>query len=344
MRYFWCLFRGEVIRMRWLTIYLVLCVAAWGEELAAVSVLKRFSDVATADTQRLLVGDIPSARGGLMDFRNGISAQLCFAVVATPEETARRLQDWDPSRHEELKVYAFHILHNPCSPEDFAALKLNLKQRPMKWLLDKTQATTERKSDLNLTRREARELGGATSFGDGWAKLLLERAAAFQRSGIAAAAPYEFGNESVLPAGQLRAVLAEQPRIVQEFEPILKGSGLVGKNASLTPVEYWSLFEADHHATLNLGAAYRLTVGDHYQLLDLEYYVSGDYYTSASLYEIWPVRAGNTTVSLVWRGDFFAAPVLSFTKGTERIAYGVLMIQEIKKEIRCFQADMKKGQ
>jgi len=329
--------------MRWLAIYFALCVVAWGEDLDALTALKRFSDVAPADAQKLLAGDIPSARGGLMEFRNGISAQLCFAVAAPPEETARRLQTWDPSRHEELKVYVFRALHNPCSPEDFAALKFNPKQRPVKWLLDKTLATTERKSDLNLTRREARELGGTASVGDGWTKLLLERAAAFQRNGVAAASPYEFGNETILPAGQLRAMLAEQARIVQEFEPILKGSGLFGRNGPLTPAGYWSLFEADHHATLNLGAFYRVAVGDHYQLLDLEYYVSGNYCTSASLYEVWPVRAGNTTVSLVWRGDFFAAPVLSFTKGTERIAYGALMIQEIKKGIRCFQADVKKG-
>jgi hypothetical protein len=45
----------------------------------------------------------------------------------------------------------------------------------------------------------------------------------------------------------------------------------------------------------------------------------------------------------VWRGDFFAAPMLAFTKGTERIAYGALMLQDIKKEIRCFQDEAKTG-
>jgi hypothetical protein len=45
----------------------------------------------------------------------------------------------------------------------------------------------------------------------------------------------------------------------------------------------------------------------------------------------------------VWRGYFFAAPTLQFTKGTERIAYGALMLQDIKKEIRCFQDEAKTG-
>ena len=36
-----------------------------------------------------------------------------------------------------------------------------------------------------------------------------------------------------------------------------------------------------------------------------------------------------------------AAPMLAFTKGTERIAYGALMLQDIKKEIHCFQDEAK---
>ena len=36
-----------------------------------------------------------------------------------------------------------------------------------------------------------------------------------------------------------------------------------------------------------------------------------------------------------------SAPVLAYTKGTERIAYGALMLQDIKKSIHFFQDDMK---
>jgi len=76
-------------------------------------------------------------------------------------------------------------------------------------------------------------------------------------------------------------------------------------------------------------------------VMDEEYYVCGNYYTSVTLYEVWPIQVGQRTGALVWRGDFFAAPTLSFTKGTERIAYGAIMLQEIKKEIRSFQEDVK---
>ena len=33
--------------------------------------------------------------------------------------------------------------------------------------------------------------------------------------------------------------------------------------------------------------------------------------------------------------------MLAFTKGTERIAYGALMLQDIKKEIHFFQVEAK---
>jgi hypothetical protein len=312
--------------------------------------LKQFSAFAQVDLPRLLAGDILSERGSLMDFPNGISAQLCFAVPATAAAAAERLQHWDPSRHESLKVHAFHELHDPCVSADFDSLSLAGKMRSVKWLVDKTRETTADKSELNLSRSEARELAACartnpapTALSACWARLLLARASAFQRQGQAGVPAYEWSTSSVSPVTQLRAMVLEQAAMAREFAPLLQQAGLHHSAVSPTrkPFYYWDLFEADHHGTLSLGARYRLAAGDHDQLLDEEYYVSGSYYTSITLYEIWPVRVGDTTGALVWRGDFLAAPTLAFTKGTERIAYGAIMIQEIKKEIRCFQDDLK---
>jgi hypothetical protein len=309
--------------------------------------LARFSDFPQIDVNRLLDGEIIAQRGPLMNFPNGISAQLCFAVPTSPAETARRLQTWDPTRCASLKVYASHGLRNPCELKDFSGLNLDNGHHPVKWLLNKTLATTVNKSELNLSRIEARELSGCIGKGPDrnaaspcWARLLFARASDFQRSGFTSSLPYEFGEEVVSPTSQLSSLLQEQDRITHEFAPLLQRIGLVNDGAgipSLRPFYYWSFFEADHRATLSLGAVFELAVAGRYQLLDIEYYVSGNYYTSATLYEIWPIRDGGRTGSLVWRGDFFAAPVLRFTKGMERIAYGAIMIQEIKKEVRCFR-------
>jgi hypothetical protein len=338
---------------RW-GMHLVLCVGvsllpvAWGADPS--DRLKQFSDIQHVDLKRLFDGEILAERGSLMNFPNGISAQTCFVVPTTPEETARRLQTWNPSRYPALGVFAFHELHQPCAPADFAGLNLVGKERPNKWLLDKTLATSVGKSELNLSRSEAGAIAGCVGLdrtpqgiGACWARLLLERATAFQRDGFSNPPPYEVAGQIVSPVAQLHSMVLEQPAISREFAPVLKASGLLvkGGGGTLTPFYYWDHFEADHHATLSLGARYQLAVDERVQLLDVEYYVSGNYYTSAALYEVWPVSDGERTGSLVWRGDFFAAPMLSFTKGTERIAYGVIMVQEIKQEIRCFQDELK---
>ncbi len=338
--------------MRRLTI---LCAVIFCALLAAMPVrgadplasLASFSDFPQVDLKRLLAGEILSQRGALMNFPNGISAQFCFVVPTAPAETARRLQTWDPARCRPLKVYEFHSLKSPCDLQDFTGLRLDPQQSAVKKLVHKTLATTASSSELNLTQIEAEEMARCTKRGTSpttvsacWASLLYGRATDFQKKGFGSMLPYELGAESQSPGSQIRSMVGEQSKLVREFAPLLQGAGLTGGGnaaATLTPAYSWSLFDADHHATFSLGAVYSAAVDDRFQVLDVDYYVSNTYYADATLYEIWPIRIGEKTGSLVWRGDFFAAPTLRFTKGIERIAYGSVMIQEIKKGIRCFQ-------
>ena len=53
--------------------------------------VKSFSDFQQLDSSRLINGEIFSERGSLMDFPNGISAQTCFVVPLSAEETAKKL-------------------------------------------------------------------------------------------------------------------------------------------------------------------------------------------------------------------------------------------------------------
>ena len=213
-----------------------------------------------------------------------------------------------------------------------------------------TLATTADKSDLDLTRAEAQQLADCAKskpdpqdIGACSGELLHELAAAFQREGFGGLPPYEANGVTVSPGTQLREMMRDQPAVARQFATLLRQSGLLGEQwaESLTPTLYWTLFEANHHATLSLGAIYLLPQGDHYQLLDVQYYVSGKYYAAATLCEIWPIHLGEKSGALVWRGDFVAAPTLAFTKGTDRIIYGAILLQEIKKVVRCFQDDLR---
>ncbi len=312
--------------------------------------VKRFSDFPAADLRHVFDGDILGTRGSLMNFPNGLSAQTCFVTPEAAAETARRLLVWDPLPHDTLKVFAYQAVRAPCEVADFQNLDLKSGQSAIRWLLDKTLTTTVDRSDLNLTRAEAERIAACVKGNPDpqhasacWAELLRERVAGFQRGGFDGLLPYETNGATVSPATQLREMLREQPAVADQFTTLLRQSGLFGdgREKSLTPTLYWTLFEANHHATLSLGAIYSLPQGDHYQLLDVQYYVSGKYYAAATLCEIWPIRVSEKSEALVWRGDFVAAPTLAFTKGVDRIVYGAILLQEVKKVVRCFQDDLK---
>ena len=335
----------------------VLCCAmsitAPAQSFEQLAGLKQFSDFPKIDIKRLLAGEVLSQREPLMTFPNGISSQLIYAVPTSPSQTVKRLQTWDPKNYPSLKVHASHDLRDPCELKEFNSLYLYLNPslRPVEWLLNQTLATSGSSSELNITQIEAVGLAGCVgkdaspkTAGSCWGKLLFARAAGFQRNGFASSLPYEFGVESIQPALHLRSMLLEQFGISREFATILQRAGLVNSGGGISPLRpsyYWRLFEADHHATLSLGATYDLKVGDHYQRLEVEYYVSGTYYASATLYEIWPIRDGERTGSLVWCDVLCSAPSLRFASGIERLASGVILAQEFKKTIRCFQDSLK---
>lgn len=315
--------------------------------------LKAFSELGLVDPRKLLAGEIQGLPGAAMDFPKGFWSETCFAVPVSPGEVARRLQIWDPSLHPTLKAIAFHPVSQPCQAAEFEPLSFLAGNRPLRWLLDKSMATTPLKSELHLSRAEAQQLGARVkgkpapaAVADCWKNILLERATTFQREGFAGLAPYEVSGEAISPLECLRAMMRERPAMVLEFQPLLRRSGLMGDPkpgaGTLQSFHYWGAYEINYHGTLTLGVLYLLPVGDRYQLLDAQYYVSGTYYTSVTLYEVWPIPAGDRTGSLVWRGDFFAAPSLAYMKGVERLAYGAVVLQDLKKSIRLFQEDLRR--
>jgi hypothetical protein len=319
--------------------------------------IKSFSEISEVNPNALAGGAIQSQRGATMQFQDGISTEMCYVVLAPADKTAQNLQNWDPSGHPDLGVFQHHDIHFPAREEDFSSLNLAMDKRPIRMMRDETFAVGPDKADFNLSHAEGQALkeilrGGGTvkshsaeAASAGWKKTLLQRALDFQTGGIARSSPYEMNGLNVKPAGQFHSMLQEQERITDEFKPILQETTLLGSGG--VPASsgrfYWDLFDADSSGTISLGVAYVKHVGDKYQIADFEYYVSGSYYVSLTLYEIWPVTINGKAASLIWRGDFFSAPSVSSAHGVERMAYGMIMIQETKKAIHDFQQDMAKA-
>lgn len=308
--------------------------------------LETFSTFSDVDLEKLHAGEILGEPGTLMKFPDGISAETCFVVAVPAAEVATRLKFWDPSLRGTVKTVGFHALSTPCTPEDFRTLSLKPANRPQRWLLEETANPLARKSELNLSQTEAQQLADCVkrdrkpaNMSACWATLLLGRARQFENKGFAGIAAYEAQGRQVEPLVHLQALLKEREPVAREFAPLLRQTGLLGSEGSkpLKPFYYWGLYEANRQATLTLGAVYLLPLAESYQLLDVQYYVSGTYYTFATLYQVWPVEIRGRPAALVWRGDFFSTPTMPYTKGVERLAYGAFMLQELRKTIRSFQ-------
>ena len=313
--------------------------------------LRSFTAFSSVDLRRLEAGEVLGEPGSQMAFPNGISIETCFAVFVPAAEAARRLQIWDPSLHGTVKTLQFHLVEKNCTAADFQNLRLDPANSPQRWLIEKSLGTIGSKSELNLTREECQRLANLARTKPGpegismyWSKVLLDRAAQFQRQGFAGLPLYEMAGKPISALAHLRALMAERETVAREFAPLLTECGMLGDNSksSLEPFHYWALYEANRHATLTLGAVYLLPVGERFQLLDVQYYVNGTYYTFATLYDVWPIELRQKPAALVWRGDFFSAPRLAYTRGVERLAYAAVMLQELKDSIRSFQKEALK--
>lgn len=337
------------------------CVSGWivwvsflcpvAEAADPLQQLRSFSSFSSVEIKRLEAGEILGEPGSQMEFANGISAETCFVVPIAPEDAAKRLQIWDPSLRGTLKTLEFHPVDNPCTAADFQNLKLKPADRPQRWLLDKSRATTSTKADLHLSREECQRLAilakskpSGESINAYWSSVLFERAREFQEKGFAGLSSYEVTSPQVSPQAHLRSLVKEREAISSEFAALLRQSGLLGNDGkgTLDPYYYWAMYEANHHATLTLGAVYLRPEGNLFQLLDVQYYVNGTYYTSATLYEVLPFQVRGKPGSLIWRGDFFSAPKIAYTRGVERLAYAAVMLKELKTSIRHFQEEALK--
>jgi len=56
---------------------------------------------------------------------------------------------------------------------------------------------------------------------------------------------------------------------------------------------------------------------------------------------MWPVTVNGKTETLVWRDDLVSAPNIAYLHGTERLASGMIMLQETKQGVEAFRAEFK---
>ncbi|MDD2708732.1 MAG: hypothetical protein PHV34_12160 [Verrucomicrobiae bacterium] len=317
--------------------------------------IKSFATFESIDLQALAGGEVMTQRGPLMKFRRGISGESCYVVLKTVAETSKFIQTSGPLDDGEQGVNFQSYIQLPAKDEDFAKLKLNSERLPIRRLISGTLSASEQKADFAISRTEAGEMARTVKSLSGsaakpvdivracWINVVKGRTAQFFQTGLTKMTSYEMGASEVNPGAEMRSLMDERSSagIAREFGGLLQDVGLgatAPQNRLQPAINYCELLNWELMSTFDVGAVYsRDLEGGGCQIFDCQYYSSGIYYVSMCFFELWPVKIGGKDATLVWRADLIAAPTLEITRGIERMAYGSLMMKEIKKSIKNFQ-------
>jgi hypothetical protein len=297
------------------------------------------------DLSKLAGGAVLASRGPAMSFGRGLAVETVYLVRGPVQRTVALQQQWNPTRHPELRIYAQADVSGRPSPGDFRALASVPLNSSVKALVEATERLPGDASKLQLSKAEANMFvggagGGREAVDSFWSRVLAERAQAYAGGGFSAQAPYETTGSSVRVSEEANRLLRDDSKVRTQFASLIAGAGIGGGRGSLAPSLYWQIFDAEGQAAVNLGASYSKPVGDGFQVVDTQYYSSGGFYTVLTFYQLWPVTVEGQPATLVWRSDLISSPLLDL-RGVERMGAGAAAMRDLQKEVNAFLRDAR---
>jgi len=282
-----------------------------------------------------------------MRFSRGLSVESAFIVRAPVKTTLGLLQNWNPTRHSELKVYLSGDLSGR-GPGEFQSLSMAPANSSVKAFVDATERLPGDPSKLQLSAAEIKEFApGSGSEGaipaavvTFWSQVLSQRLKSFVSGGLSSQPAYQTAAGNIVPEEEIAALLKESPSARSQFAPLISSTA-IGGGRGVAPNLYWQLFDVEGQAAVSLNASYARPAGDGWQTADLGYYGSGGFYALVSFHQLWPVQVNGSDATLVWRVDLTSASALSELRGVERLGSGAAMMREVQKGIKAFLRDAR---
>jgi hypothetical protein len=312
-----------------------------------ISDLRSVSVFKDADLSKLSGGDILANRGPAMRFSRGLSVESAYIVRAPVKTTVGLLQQWNPTRHSELKVYISGDLSGR-GPSEFQSLSTAPGNSSVKAFVEATEKLPGVASKLQLNNAEVKEYvpGSETetmpaSVVTFWSQVLAQRLKSFLSGGLSSQPVYQTTGGNIVPAEEIAALLKESPSARSQFGPLISSTAIGGGRGSVAPALYWQLFDVEGQAAVSLNAFYARPVGDGWQTADLGYYGSGGFYALVTFHQLWPIQVNGNDATLVWRVDLTSASALSELRGVERLGSGAAMMREVQKGIKAFLRDVR---
>ena len=313
-----------------------------------------FSAFSNVDVNAMAGGTVLQARGGLITFARGITTQSLYIIDAAPADVQNKLVHWNPARHAELKVWLHHS-GVPAQPTlaDFADLASLPDNASVQYQIDATAKLDPENPALQVSRQEAQLIAATAAqekdpkalFGKVWSQILLGRMTSFL-GGHAGADNDVVSGGDVRPLSDVKSLLHSDIKVYGEYQRLLNqtpAKALATAVAAKTvPADiYYECFDVQGYAAVGTGAVYQGVSGNAIQSADIEYYVNSGIFAEIELEQLWPIAVNGKTETLVWRDDLVSAPNIAYLHGTERLASGMIMLQETKEGIEAFRAEFK---
>lgn len=314
-------------------------------ELRSLSVFKN------ADLGKMAGGEVLASNGRAMSFARGLSVESAY-VFRAPVKTAVALQQqWNPTRHPELKIYVQGDLSGRGNTGDFQKLASVRSNSSVKAFVDATLKLPQDAAKLQLSNSEVKMFfpgdsgGGAmpASVVTFWSKVLEERAQSFNSGGLEAEPPIETAGAPVRVGEEVSRLIRDSGNVRTYFGSLISSTPIGGGRGYAPASHSWQMFDANGMAAVSLTASYGKPAGDGWQAADLQYYSSGAVYTLLTFYQMWPVKVDNQDATLVWRIDMISAKRLGELRGVERLGSGAVMMREIQKSVKAFLRDSSRG-
>lgn len=306
-------------------------------ELRSVSVFK------DADLSKLAAGNISAAPIPSMKFARDMSVQTAYVVRVPVKTTVGLLQQWDPARHPELKIYLQGNLPERTSSTDFQRLASVPLTSSVRAFVAATEKLPGYSSGLKYTSDESSGRGIPGPVVSFWSQVLSQRVNSFVSGGLGAMPSYPTGEANISPATEVNQLIESSGNAQSYFSPMISATPAGGGRGSLTPSLSWQLFDADGEAVVSLDAFYARPVAAGYQTVDIGYYASGRYYAVVTLQQLWPVQVDGRDATLIWRVDLVSSPAYSAEHGVNRLGSGAATMREIQRNIRAFLSDARSG-
>jgi hypothetical protein len=265
--------------------------------------LAEFSRIKNLNLSELAGGAIAAERRTEIKMETGLAAEACFVIRQPATVVLKRLERWNSAGNPHLDVLRHGSISAPVKMSDFESIEI---------------PEAEKRSRLQL---------------------LAAHAQAFQHGGLRGIDTKRANSQLRSPAREFAELLSELKQWSEYYRPILETGGIQG--APRNYYGYWEEITVEGKKAIVLGSFTSTPAHGGFQALDLQYFATSGFSVAATLYQLWPIRVGNSDATLVWRCSMVSTPRVKELHGVERRAAGVAFKNRVKKYAEAIAADFQ---